>query len=105
MDKIKCQLPYMIINNSTNNAKNNNKNINTNNNKKFNISILSFIFYVSNEIANNKVIFNPWNFFIINELSQYSNIVCILNNKTNINLNGISAKSLKSNWLKMWLKR
>ena len=74
-------------NNSTNNSENNNKTIDTNNNKKYNINIFSFIIYVSNEIANSKVNFNPWNNFILNELSQYSNIVCIINNNTNKNLN------------------
>ena len=50
---------------------------NYNYNNKSNRNIFSFIFYISNEISNIKIAFNPWNNFIINELSNYSNLVCI----------------------------
>ena len=43
-------------------------NINSNNKNKYNIKIFSFNFYVSNEIANSNVPFNPWNNFITNLL-------------------------------------
>ena len=33
---------------------------------------------INNEIANRKVNFNPWNNFMMNELSQFPNIVCII---------------------------
>ena len=61
-------------------------NTNNNSNKKYHIYIFSFIVYVSNEIANSKVTFNPWNNFIMSELSQYPNIISIINNNININL-------------------
>ena len=57
-----------------------------NTNKKNNINIYSFKFYVSNEISNSKIDFNPWNNFIIEQLSRYKNIVCIINNNLNSNL-------------------
>ena len=57
-----------------------------NSNKKYNIKIYSFVIYVSNEISNNKIAFNPCNNFIINELNLFPNIVCIINNNININL-------------------
>ena len=74
-------------------------NMNTQNKNKYNINIFTFIFYVSSEIANNKVPFNPWNNFIMNELSQYPNIVCIINNNININLDNninINNNSIKN---------
>ena len=67
--------------------------------KKYNVNIFTFVFYVSNEIANSKVAFNPWNNFIMNELSQYPNIVCIINNNINMNLNNninINDNSIKN---------
>ena len=78
------QIEFICIYKSNNFNKNNN---NSNNNKKYNTYIFSFLFYISNEIANTKVPFNPWNNFIMNELSHYQNIVCIINNNININLN------------------
>ena len=54
--------------------------------KQTNINIFSFMIYVSNEKSNSKIAFNPWNNFIMNELSQYGNIVCIINNNINVNL-------------------
>ena len=77
----------------------NNTNTNTSNKNKYNINIFTFIFYVSNEIANNNVQFNPWNNFIMNELSQFPNIVCILHNNINMNLNNninINNNSMKN---------
>ena len=62
-------------------------NMNATNKNKYNLNIFTFTFYVSNEIANSNVPFNPWNHFISNELSQYPKIVCIINNNVNINLN------------------
>ena len=67
-----------------NNFKENNGN--RNNKEKYNTNIFSFIFYVSNEITNDNIAFNPWNNFIMKELFQYLNIVCIINNNININL-------------------
>ena len=69
------------------------------NKNKYSINIFTFTFYVSNEIANNKIPFNPWNNFIMNELSQYPNIVCIINNNVNIDLNNninINNNSIKN---------
>ena len=77
----------------------NNTNSNTSNKNKYNINIFTFIFYVSNEIANNNVQFNPWNNFIMNELSQFPNIVCVLHNNINMNLNNninINNNSMKN---------
>ena len=77
--------------------KQNNKNLQNKN--KYNINIFTFVFYVSNEIANNKVPFNPWNNFIMNELSQYPNIACIIHNNINMNLNNninINNNSIKN---------
>ena len=74
-------------------------NINTINKNKYNINIFTFIFYVSNEIANNNVPFNPWNNFIMNELSKYPNIVCVIHNNINMNLNyniNINNNSIKN---------
>ena len=68
------------------NNNNQNNNTNNNNNNKYHIYVFSFIVYVSNEIANSKVNFNPWNNFIMSELSQYPNIISIINNNININL-------------------
>ena len=74
-------------------------NINAGNKNKYNINIFTFNFYVSNEIANSNVPFNPWNNFIMKELSSYPNIVCIINNNINMNLNNninINNNSIKN---------
>ena len=74
-------------------------NVNSQNKNKYNINIFTFVFYVSNEIANSKVPFNPWNNFIMTELSQYPNIACIIHNNINMNLNNninINNNSIKN---------
>ena len=74
-------------------------NMNALNKNKYNINIFTFLFYVSNEIANHKIQFNPWNNFIINELFQFPNIVCIVHNNVNMNLNNninINNNSIKN---------
>ena len=65
---------------------NNYNNDNNNNNNKNIRNFFSFIIYVSNEISNTKIAFNPWNNFIKHELSFFSNIVCIINNNINVDL-------------------
>ena len=82
------QIEFICIYKRNNLNLNENKNNgNKNNKEKYNTNIFSFIFYVSNEIANDNIAFNPWNNFIMKELSQYINIVCIINNNINININ------------------
>ena len=80
------EIEFINIYKSKNYNNNSNTNNNNNSNKKYNINIFSFMFYVSNEISNSKIAFNPWNNFIMNELSQYQNIICIINNNINVNL-------------------
>ena len=70
-----------------NNLNLNENNGNKSNKEKYNTNIFSFIFYLSNEIENDNIAFNPWNNFIMKELNQYINIVCILNNNITNNLN------------------
>ena len=74
-------------------------NSNSSNKNKYNINVFTFVFYVSNEIANNNVTFNPWNNFISKELSRYPNIVCVIHNNINMKLNNninINNNSIKN---------
>ena len=74
-------------------------NSNSSDKNKFNINVFTFVFYVSNEIANNNVSFNPWNNFMAKELSRYPNIVCVVHNNVNMNLNNninINNNSIKN---------
>ena len=81
------QIEFICIYKSKIFNKDNNNNNKSNNNNKYNTNGFSFIFYISSEIANTKVAFNPLNNFIMNELSRYQNIICIINNNVNVDLN------------------
>ena len=75
------------------------KDENNSSKNNYNINVFTFVFYVSNEIANNNVQFNPWNNFIAKELSIYPNIVCVIHNNINMNLNNninINNNSIKN---------
>ena len=58
-----------------------------NKNNKNNNNIFSFIFYVSSKSMNNINEFKPFNNFLGEELDNYKNITCIINNKNNIKEN------------------
>jgi hypothetical protein len=60
------------------------------------IKFFSYICYESSESINNINVFVPFKIFLVEELNQFNNIVCIINNLTK----GIKSKQLKDVILK-----
>ena len=58
-----------------------------NKNNKNNNNVFSFIFYACSKSMNNVNEFKPFNNFLGEELDNYKNITCIINNKNNIKEN------------------